>query len=176
MGSRRQKKAKKAIGSVRNTVSPKFIVVIFIIISIGVLSLGWHFYFKEKKDAVLEYAAAKSHKKASFKTESTASAIDMEPLLGRWVRLDGGYIIEIRNIGSNGQMDTAYFNPRPIHVSKAEATQSGSSLKVFLELRDVGYPGSTYTLIHKPQKDLLLGIYYHAGTRQRFNVVFAHQR
>jgi hypothetical protein len=176
MGSRRQKKAKKAIGSVRNTVNPKFIVVIFIIISIGVLSLGWHFYFKEKKDAVLESAIAKSHKKASFKTESTASTIDMEPLLGRWVRLDGGYIIEIRSIGSNGQMDAAYFNPRPIHVAKAVATQSGSSLKVFLELRDVGYPGSTYTLIHKPQKDLLLGIYYHAGTRQRFNVVFARQR
>jgi hypothetical protein len=176
MGPRRQKKTKKGDGSARKTMNPKLFVAIFLFISIGLLSLGWQLYFKEKKDAALEYAQAISRKTASLKTKSTAFAIEVEPLLGRWARLDGSYIIEIRSIASNGRMDAAYFNPQLIHVAKAVATQSGSSLKIFLELRDVGYPGSTYTLIYKPLKNLLLGIYYHAGTGQRFNVVFARQR
>ena len=45
-------------------------------------------------------------------------------------------------------------------------------LKVEIELRDSGYPGSTYTLIYNPEKDLLFGLYYHAVQRQNFDVVF----
>jgi hypothetical protein len=43
-------------------------------------------------------------------------------------------------------------------VAKAEAYQDSSATKVFLELRDVNYPGSTYTLTYNPASDQLQGI------------------
>ena len=93
-------------------------------------------------------------------------------LKGRWVRPDGGYIIEIRSVDAGGRMDAGYFNPNPIHVARAEAALSGGAITVSLELRGPGYPGSTYTLIHDPQHDLLKGIYHHAGLQADFEVVF----
>ena len=45
-------------------------------------------------------------------------------------------------------------------------------MKVFLELRDVHYPGSTYTLTYDPARDQLQGVYYQAALQQRFDVVF----
>jgi len=38
-------------------------------------------------------------------------------LIGRWQRVDGSYIIDIRRIDANGQMSAAYYNPKSIHVS-----------------------------------------------------------
>ena len=48
-------------------------------------------------------------------------------------------------------------------------------LEVFVELRDVNYPGSTYTLLYDPAKDQLHGIYYQAVARQNYEVVFVRQ-
>ena len=95
-----------------------------------------------------------------------------EELKGRWRRPDGGYVIEIRNVDASGKMDVAYSNPKPINVSKAEATREGSVTKVFIELRDSGYPGSTYTLTYDPQSDQLKGVYFQAAIQQNFEVVF----
>ena len=61
-------------------------------------------------------------------------------LNGRWLRLDGGYIFEIRAIDPSGKIDGLYFNPRPINIAKAEATRDGSKLNVFVELRAPNYP------------------------------------
>ena len=95
-------------------------------------------------------------------------------LKGKWLRPDGGYVIEVRNVEDGGTMDVAYFNPRPIKVSKAEASQDGATTKVFLELRDVNYPGSTYTLRYDPASDQLKGVYYRAAppAARRSEVVF----
>jgi hypothetical protein len=93
-------------------------------------------------------------------------------LPGKWQRSDGGYIIEIRSVEPGGKMDAAYFNPQPIHVARAEASQQGETVKVFLELRDVNYPGSTYTLAYDPAADQLKGIYYQAVQQQQFEVFF----
>jgi len=93
-------------------------------------------------------------------------------LKGRWRRPDGGYVIEIRNVEANGKMDAGYFNPRPINVSRAEASQEGTTTKVFIELRDTNYPGSTYTLTYDPQSDQLKGVYFQAALQQSFDVVF----
>ena len=68
------------------------------------------------------------------------------------------------------------FNPRPIKVSQAEAAQEGATTKVFLELRDVQYPGSTYTLRYDPASDQLKGVYYQAALQQSFNVVFVRMK
>jgi hypothetical protein len=97
---------------------------------------------------------------------------DFAPLKGRWMRPDGGYVIEIKAIDANGKMVAAYFNPRPINVSRAEASREGAALRVFVELRDVNYPGATYTLTYDPGGDQLKGVYFQPALQQSFDVVF----
>jgi uncharacterized protein (DUF2147 family) len=97
---------------------------------------------------------------------------DFMALKGRWVRTDGGYVIEIKSVDAGGRMQAAYYNPNPINVSRAEAAQSGAAVTVFMELRGPGYPGSTYTLIHDPKSDQLKGIYHQAVLQKNFEVVF----
>ena len=104
---------------------------------------------------------------------SPDSSAEFQNLKGRWRRPDGGYILAIKSIADGGAIDAAYFNPNSIHVAKAEALREGDTTRVFIELRDVNYPGSTYTLTYDPASDQLKGIYYQAVERQRFDVVFA---
>jgi uncharacterized protein (DUF2147 family) len=93
-------------------------------------------------------------------------------LIGRWVRPDGGYVLELKEIGKDGSLRAAYFNPKPINVSKAEWRRMGDRLQVFIELRDVNYPGSTYTLIYSPENDRLEGYYYQAVQGETYNIQF----
>ena len=97
-------------------------------------------------------------------------------LNGRWLRVDGGYVLEIRAVDSRGKIDAVYLNPRPINVAKADATRDGSTVKVFVELRAPNYPGSTYTLTYDPTRDQLEGIYFQAALQQRFEVVFVRMK
>ena len=97
---------------------------------------------------------------------------DFAPLQGRWMRPDGGYVIEIKAIDANGKMVAAYFNPRPINVSRAEAALDGKTLKAFIELRDVNYPGATYHLTYDPASDQLRGVYFQPVLQQNFDVFF----
>ena len=106
----------------------------------------------------------------------TAGAADFQPLIGRWQRTDGGYIIEIRGIDADGKITAGYFNPRPINVSRTQASMQRGYINVEMELRDVGYPGSRYTLVYDQPKDRLIGFYYHAVSGQNFGVVFLRQR
>jgi hypothetical protein len=101
---------------------------------------------------------------------------DFGTLKGRWLRPDGGYILSVKEIDPSGKMDAAYYNPRPISVSKAQATREAATLKVFIELRDTGYPGSTYTLTYDPKTDRLGGVYYQAAVGQRFDVIFVRSK
>lgn len=104
------------------------------------------------------------------------AADDFQPLLGRWQRTDGGYIIEVRRIDSEGKMDAGYYNPRPINISRAQASMYKDYIKVEVKLRDQGYPGSAYTLVYDQLNDRLIGFYYHAVSKQKFDVVFVRQR
>ena len=112
---------------------------------------------------------------ASEPTSATSASPSFAKLQGKWLRPDGGYILEIRSAAPDGQLEAAYLNPRPIHVAKAGASRDGENLKVFVELRDVNYPGSTYTLVYDAANDQLKGDYFHAGLRQTFDVVFTRQ-
>ena len=96
-----------------------------------------------------------------------------EKLEGRWRRADGGYVLDIRKVRPDGAMDAAYLNPRPINVSKAQATRDGATVRVFVELRAPNYPGSTYTLTYDSKRDELYGVYYQAVEGRSFDVVFA---
>ena len=64
----------------------------------------------------------------------------------------------------------------PIHVARAEASRDAQTVKVFVELRDVNYPGSTYTLVYRPETDQLTGTYFQAALGQNFEVEFVRQR
>ena len=112
--------------------------------------------------------------------QSAATAVTVtagfQPLRGRWLRPDGGYILDIRDVDASGKIDAVYLNPRPINVARAEATGDGATLQVFVELRAPGYPGSTYTLRYEPQRDQLEGIYFQAALQQRFEVVFVRMK
>ena len=99
-----------------------------------------------------------------------------ERLIGRWLRPDGGYVLEFRGAGANGSLEASYFNPRPINVSRAEWRSENGRLGVFVELRDVNYPGSTYTLRYVPEQDRLVGAYFQAALRQNFEVVFIRRK
>jgi hypothetical protein len=99
-----------------------------------------------------------------------------ERLKGRWVRLDGGYVIEVRSVDNRGVVDAAYFNPQPINVGRAQATRDGSALRLVVELRAPNYPGSTYTLSYDPTVDQLRGVYFQAVAQQRFDVIFVRRK
>jgi hypothetical protein len=103
---------------------------------------------------------------------SAPVSVDFQALVGRWVRPDGGYVISVRSVDPDGRVDAGYFNPRPIHVSRAEASVQGKAVKLFIELQAAGYPGSTYELRYDPGNDALMGVYFQAAMQQRFEVVF----
>lgn len=96
-------------------------------------------------------------------------------LLGRWVRPDGGYVLEIRKIDPAGSLDVGYFNPAPIRVSRAEGRHDGQTPLVFVELRDANYPGATYTLRYRASEDRLEGEYFQPLAGQTFEVVFVRE-
>jgi hypothetical protein len=114
-------------------------------------------------------------------TETTATIAqkkeppDFDRLVGNWVRPDGGYVIAISKIHPDGRVDAAYFNPRPIHVSRSNVAEEGGIIELFIELQGKGYPGSTYTLKYNPEHDVMVGIYFQAVIQQPFDVIFQRQ-
>lgn len=97
-------------------------------------------------------------------------------LVGQWVRPDGGYVLEINRVRSDGRIEARYLNPRPIHVETAELKQDEQGLGVFIELRDRGYPGSYYELTYNAADDHLTGTYFQATQRTLFEVVFLRRQ
>ncbi len=97
-------------------------------------------------------------------------------LPGRWVRPDGGYVINIRGVDAGGKLDASYANPNPLPFSRAEATREGKTIRLFFELRAGGYNGSTYTLTYDPASDVLKGVYYQAVAQQKFDIYFTRAR
>jgi len=97
-------------------------------------------------------------------------------LLGRWVRLQGGYVITIRAVDADGKLDASYANPRPLPFYVAVASRDGSALKLLFELRAAGYNGSTYTLSYDAANDRLTGVYDQVVVKQQFDVVFVRDK
>ena len=113
------------------------------------------------------------------KNDSTEPAnkktADKNSLIGDWVRTDADYLIRITKVNDDGTMTAQYFNPNPINVGKANWESSYGNLKIIVEMRDVNYPGSTYTLNYLPDRDMLAGEYYQAVEGLTFYVEFMRQ-
>jgi len=140
-----------------------------------VISIGIYLFAGEKVDFMSNKSTVE-YGKATLMVASDNMHYDFRKLIGRWLRPDGGYMIDIRKIHADGKVDAGYYNPQPINVSRAEAIGADAGIKLFIELQDVGYPGSTYTLIYNSQKDMLFGFYYQAAMGQNFDVVFVRTK
>jgi len=131
-----------------------FLLILLIVISLLVGSL----------------VAYKNHKAVKHNSKNISK------LIGKWVRPDGGYVIKISSIHSNGNIDVAYFNPNAINVEKAYTASRRNNVQLYVELNDAGYPGSKYYLVYKPQKDILQGIYFQAHDHEFYNVFFLRNK
>jgi hypothetical protein len=102
---------------------------------------------------------------------------DIRYLEGRWVRPDGGYILDLMRIGGDGKVRAAYFNPRRINVARAELHyRDDGTIRLFIELRDVNYPGSTYNLLYDPKTDSFVGTYFQAVQKATYDVEFVRSK
>jgi hypothetical protein len=99
-----------------------------------------------------------------------------DQIIGRWLRPDGGYVLEIRGVKAGGALEAAYYNPSPIHVARAQVSRKGGMIQVFVELQDVNYPGSSYTLAYDPRRDRLQGEYYQAVNQERYAIFFVRRK
>ncbi|RKY91677.1 MAG: hypothetical protein DRQ01_07355 [Ignavibacteriae bacterium] len=107
---------------------------------------------------------------------SNGNAADKNLLVGDWVRTDASYLIKINKVNEDGTLESQYFNPKPINVGNANWEESHGNLKVTVELRDVNYPGSTYTLNYLADRDILAGDYYQAVQGLTFYVEFVRKK
>ncbi len=105
----------------------------------------------------------------------TTERPDYKQLIGDYLRSDGTYTLKILSITEDGKIDAAYFNPNPINVGNAKWIFKDNSFYISVELRDVNYPGSTYTLQYFPEKKELAGNYFQATQQTNYNVVFIRQ-
>ena len=103
-------------------------------------------------------------------------AVDKNTLIGDWMRTDAQYLIRITKVNDDGTMTAQYFNPNPINVGSANWEQSYGNLKVIIELRDINYPGSKYTLSYLPDRDMLAGEYFQAVEGLNFYVEFTRRK
>ena len=107
---------------------------------------------------------------------SNGKSADKNLLVGDWARTDASYLIKINKVNEDGTLDAQYFNPKPINVGKAAWEESHGNLTITVELRDVNYPGSTYTLSYLPDRDILAGDYFQAVQGLNFYVEFVRKK
>lgn len=131
---------------------------------IGLFAGGWFSVSSPEQSSQVQ--GSKAHQTTQQKQ------LDYGPLIGRWQRPDGGYILEIRSVNDNGKVDAAYFNPNPIHIAQAAAAIKDNAMGIFIELQDKGYPGATYRLLYDRNNNTLIGLYYQPAVGGTFDVVF----
>lgn len=150
----------------------KATLIITALAGVSVIFFAMVLLWREKNAPVNKTTPSVDQQARSPQAEPAGASHEYSHLIGRWIRPDGGYVLQIRKVDASGNIDAGYYNPRPINVSRAEASRIQSRIKVFIELRDAGYPGATYTLAYNSQKDVLVGIYDQPAAGQSFNVVF----
>jgi len=118
----------------------------------------------------------KSEPVDSVKVSKELQASVSDRLTGKWQRSDGTYILEIVSATDSGKLTARYFNPNPINVEKAEWKIENNSLFIRVILRDVNYPGSTYTLEYSADKGYLSGNYFQAVEQTNYDVMFIRKK
>ena len=171
MGSKKSKKRDHR-GKASSHKRRNFPTLLLIIVCAGVAIAGGLLIFNKYANKTDQKTAISASDSSSESNAPTVTPDNLRKLVGRWVRPDGGYVIDIRNVHADGKLQAAYFNPRPIHVSQEQVTQKEGEIQILIELRDVGYPGATYALRYNAKHDVLAGLYHQPAVGQTFDVVF----
>jgi hypothetical protein len=169
-----KRKADGKFKSLGQTVKRRMYVhmVVLVLLTVGVFA-GMVLLISHSKHTEAQPTAPPAAKESVAKPDSQAG---FDSLKGRWQRPDGGYVLAIKNVDANGKLGAGYFNPRPINVSLAEAALDGTTIKVFIELRDINYPGATYNLTYDPVSDQLRGVYFQPALQRKFDVFFVRMK
>ena len=101
--------------------------------------------------------------------------VEMDTILGPWLRPDGNYILEFTKINEDRSLEASYYNPKPIRISVAQIKQE-DRIKIYVEFDDVNYRGSYYDLQYDPANDALTGNYYQATYGQTYAIAFIRYR
>lgn len=64
------------------------------------------------------------------------------------------------------------YNPRKINVHEATWEFGNENVHLFVELRDLNFPGSKYNLLYAQGRDVLEGTSFLAVHKQTFHVSF----
>ena len=106
---------------------------------------------------------------------ASAQPLNFKVIAGQWARIDGNYTLRVQDVMSDGKVNVSYFNPGRIHVAESSIAVHEGRIKLFVKLRDEGYPGCTYTLFYYPEQDVLAGGYYQAAVGQTYEVIFVRK-
>jgi hypothetical protein len=106
---------------------------------------------------------------------ASAQPLNFKVIAGQWARIDGNYTLRVQDVMSDGKVNVSYFNPGRIHVAESSIAVHEGRIKLFVKLRDEGYPGCTYTLFYYPEEDVLAGIYYQAAVDRTYEVIFVRK-
>ena len=68
-----------------------------------------------------------------------------------------------------------YFKPGEVRVAESRVSAQEERIQLFVELRDEGYPGCTYTLFYYPEHDVLAGAYHQAAVDRTYEVIFVRK-
>ena len=152
-------------------VSAKYLIVASTLIAI-VAVCAFIIWRMNASDSGQPASPGSSGSESVSPSEAGSEPANMQKLVGRWMRTDSPYVIEIHEVSPDGTLRAGYYNPRPINVAVAKAQNKNGTLQVFVELNDVGYPGSNYTLNYDPQNDALQGNYFQATMKQNYDIAF----
>ena len=130
---------------------------------------------KQKKTTVLAAAAFCLTVWYLAGTAASANPFNFSVIAGQWARIDGSYTLAVKNVASGGTADVSYFNPGKIHVAESLVSTQEGRIRLFVTLRDKGYPGCTYTLFYYPEQDVLAGEYFQAAVSRTYEVIFVRK-
>ncbi len=167
---RQHQKADKSAGKTRSGV-PAWLPLAGGLLAVGIV-IAMAAYVLNKDDTASQSAPPVAEETKAPARPARARTLDTGKLVGRWLRSDGNYVLEIRSASADGKVDAAYFNPNPVNVSKAETSSEKGETQLLVELRDRGYDGNYYTLAYDPVTDSLAGIYHQLTMGQQFEVEF----
>jgi len=155
----------KVILRKRLTIASALIVIVAVVCGV----LIWRMNVVDSTESA---SPSDSNSESVSPEAAISEPVNVQKLVGRWLRTDSPYVIEIREVSPDGTLRAGYYNPQPINVSAAKVENKNGTLQVFVELHDAGYPGSNYTLNYSPQNDALEGTYFQATLQQKFDVAF----
>jgi hypothetical protein len=94
-----------------------------------------------------------------------------EKLIGKWLRNDGVYSLEIKSVNENGTLDIAYFNPNSIELGRTEWMMYKGKLHVLVELKGP-YILSNYQLVYDEETKRLVGTFFQAIEQETYSIYF----